>query len=498
MIPILSTTQVRAADAFTIENEPISSLNLMERASRAFVKKFNTLSSGGKEINIFCGTGNNGGDGLVIARVLAQQAHVVNVFVVGNLEKASPDFKANYERLGPLTVPVLIHSTEDIPIIKKQSIVIDGLFGSGLSRPVEGLFAKVIQKINASESEVFSIDIPSGLFGDKPNTDGSIIKSNHTITFQTPNLGFCLPENQEKVGEWHIVDIGLDREFIDKQETAYYFTEQKDIVIPFRNKFDHKGSAGRMLLVAGSKGKMGAAILSARAAIRAGCGLLFVHTPCCGLNVLQVSVPEAMVVEDEHTEVVSEVLPEDNIDVVVIGPGIGTGSLTSKALSDLILQAQAPMVLDADAINILSENSSLIEALPAESVLTPHPGEFKRLVGDWKNGFEKLDLLRNFCVKHQLNMVLKGAYSAVCNVKGEVYFNPSGNPGMATGGSGDVLTGIVGALIAQKISPGEALKTAVFLHGLSGDLAAEQKGHIGLIASDLIEFLPKALMKISK
>ncbi|MEQ9304875.1 MAG: NAD(P)H-hydrate dehydratase, partial [Marinoscillum sp.] len=451
MIPILNASQIREADAYTIEHEQISSVGLMERASRTFVSKFNTLVSGVKDVTIICGTGNNGGDGLVIARVLTQQAHRVSVFIVGSLDKATADFRINYDRLKSIVVPVQINDTKEIPDLQNTSIVIDGLFGSGLSRPVEGLFGSVIEAINQSPAVVFAIDMPSGLFADKPYTRGSVVRATHTISFQTPKLVFFLPGYQQYVGEWHVVDIQLNEDFIHNQVSEYYLLEKDDILMPTRNKFDHKGVSGRLLLVAGSKGKMGAAVLSARAAIRAGCGLLFVHTPCCGLNVLQVSVPEAMVIEDEHTEVVTEILPDDKIDVIAAGPGIGTGSLTQKALSALILKASKPLVLDADAINILAENNELIEALPTESVLTPHPGEFERLVGKWRDDFEKLELLKRFCVKYRLNVVLKGAYSAICNAEGKVYFNPTGNPGMATGGSGDVLTGIVGSLMAQKL-----------------------------------------------
>ncbi len=263
-----------------------------------------------------------------------------------------------------------------------------------------------------------------------------------------------------------------------------------------RSTFDHKGSAGRLLLIAGSKGKMGAATLSARAAMRSGCGLLYIHTPCCGLNILQVNVPEAMVIEDEHTEVITEVVPADNLDVLAMGPGIGTNSLTQKALADLILHTSEPMVLDADALNILALNPELLNALPPESILTPHPGEFARLVGAWRSDFEKLEKLRWLAKTYQVNVVLKGAYSAVCSSCGYLYFNSTGNPGMATAGSGDVLTGIVAALLAQGLAPFDALRAGVYLHGQAGDEAAIKVGEISLMASDLIEYLPIAFKKL--
>ncbi|MEQ8580150.1 MAG: NAD(P)H-hydrate dehydratase [Marinoscillum sp.] len=496
MIPILSAQQIRDADQYTIDHEPITSINLMERASRAFVRKFSTLVPGGGRVMVFCGTGNNGGDGLVIARVLIQQAHDVSVFFVGHLDKATEDFKVNFERLSVLSEISQIASEDQIPNIPENAVVIDGLFGSGLSRPVKGLYASVIERINQSGAAVYAIDISSGLYPDQPLTDGAVIQAACTISFQTPKLIFFLPEMRKYVGTWHVVDIGLDDAFIQGSDTNVFFTQPNDVVLPLRSTFDHKGSAGRLLLIAGSKGKMGAATLSARAALRSGCGLLYVHTPCCGLNILQVNVPEAMVIEDEHTEVITEVVPADNVDVLAMGPGIGTNSLTQKALADLILHAKEPMVLDADALNILAQNPELLSALPPESILTPHPGEFARLVGAWRSDFEKLEKLRWLATTYQLNVVLKGAYSAVCNSRGSIYFNPTGNPGMATAGSGDVLTGIVAALLAQGLAPFEALRSGVYLHGQAGDEAAIKVGEVSLMASDLIEHLPAAFKKL--
>ena len=468
----------------------------MERASRAFVRKFSTLVPGGSRIMIFCGTGNNGGDGLVIARVLIQQAHDVSIFVVGSVERATEDFKVNFERLSVLTGIHQVANEDQIPSIPDNAVVIDGLFGSGLSRPVSGLFANVIDQINKSGAEVYAIDISSGLYPDQPLGEGAVVEATHTISFQTPKLIFFLPEMRKYVGQWYVVDIGLDEPFIQSCEADAFFTQARDIVLPSRSTFDHKGSAGRLLLIAGSKGKMGAATLSARAAMRSGCGLLYIHTPCCGLNILQVNVPEAMVIEDEHTEVITEVVPADNVDVLAMGPGIGTNSLTQKALADLILHASEPMVLDADALNILALNPELLNALPPESILTPHPGEFARLVGAWRSDFEKLEKLRWLAKTYQLNVVLKGAYSAVCSSRGYLYFNPTGNPGMATAGSGDVLTGIVAALLAQGMAPFDALRAGVYLHGQAGDEAAINVGEISLMASDLIEYLPAAFKKL--
>lgn len=495
MIPVLSSAQMKEVDSYTIKNEPVASIDLMERASVAFVSKFNELEDSGKSIKVFSGTGNNGGDGLAIARMLCQAGRKVEVFTIGNLEKASDDFQMNKKRLEGKCGINHIDSEDKIPQLGLHEVVIDGLFGSGLTRPVEGLYGTLIQKINKSESTVFSIDMPSGLFADSYTDDGAIIEASHTISFQTPKLAFFQPTLGKYTGDWHVVDIGLDKAYIDKQEVDFYYTEKADIIVPKRYRFAHKGNAGRMLLVSGSRGKMGATSLCARAAMRTGCGLLYVHVPRCGTNILQMNVQEAIVLEDEHEEIITEVNPAGKIDAVGIGPGIGTNALTKSALENLIKKVDQSMVLDADAINILSENVSLIDLLPDGSILTPHPGEFKRLVGKWDNDFHKLEMLKSFCKKHQVNVVLKGAFSAVCNTKGEIFFNCSGNPGMATAGSGDVLTGMIAALLGQGFSQFDALRTGVYLQGLAGDLAAEKLGEISMIASDIIEHIPMAIRK---
>lgn len=498
MVPVLSAAQIRAADAYTIENEPIRSIDLMERASQAFVNKFSELTDQGMPVTIISGIGNNGGDGLAIARILLEAGRDVEIYVVGNFKKGSDDFSTNLKRLEKTHTINLIEESGQIPDWTANRIYIDGLFGSGLSRPVEGLYAAVVKALNASGGIIFSIDVPSGLFADSPTSGDAIIKARYTFSFQSPKLAFFHPQSAPYVGKWHVLDIGLNKPFMDGLGAKDFLTEQGEISLPNREVFDHKGTAGRMLLVAGSKGKMGAATLSAMAAMRSGCGLLFVHTPGCGLDVVQVNVPEAMVIVDAHMEVTTEVLPEEHIDAVVVGPGIGTGQLTQKALSQLVLRWSDPMVLDADAINIVSQNPGLLEALPPETILTPHPGEFTRLVGPWRDDFEKLEKLRDFCKRQQLNVVLKGAFSVVCNTSGEIFFNPTGNPGMATAGSGDVLTGVVGALLAQGLPPFEALRSAVYLHGLAGDLASPHVGEISLIASDIVKFLPSAFLDVKK
>ncbi|MBV6646714.1 MAG: NAD(P)H-hydrate dehydratase, partial [Cyclobacteriaceae bacterium] len=345
--------------------------------------------------------------------------------------------------------------------------------------------------------ELVSIDIASGLLTDGPWLSGNeaILQPSHTISFQLPKLAFFQPQLAPFVGQWHVVGIGLDSTFIGNCKTSYFLTEPRDIIqkVQMREKFMHKGDAGRLQLVVGSKGKMGAAVLATRAAIRAGVGLLTSQVPGCGVDILQISCPEAMVYTDDSKEYISSIQIGPGVTSVGIGPGLGTSKKTKGALSTFIQRWEGgPLVLDADALNILSEEPLLLSALPVGSILTPHPGEFQRLVGAWKDDQEKLEKLVGFCTKYQLNVVLKGAYSAVCDTKGQVFFNPTGNPGMATAGSGDVLLGLVSGLLVQGYLPDVALKLAVFLHGKAGDLAVQEKTTFGLIASDMIEAIPSA------
>jgi len=491
---ILSADQIRQADSFTITHEPIASIDLMERAAKAFCIQFTALyPSKNSPILLFCGTGNNGGDGLAIGRLLAQEDYHVKVFTIGKTETASADFLENFNRLPHSIVHAPITDHTDFPLLSDHEIIIDALFGSGLNRHIEGLASDLIHHINASGATIVSVDIASGLFADRHSQGTAIIQPDHTISFQLPKLAFLLPENEQYVGEWHVVDIGLSQAFLNEQTTTHNFLQKEDVTSlnPTRKKFGHKGDYGRLLLVAGSKGKMGAAIMAARAALRSGVGLLYVQTPEIGRDVLQVAAPEAMVVE-------TAIVDWQQMNAIAVGPGMGTDNETAEALHQLLKQWKKPVVLDADAINLLALHPNLLKDLPKESILTPHPGEFRRLAGEWTDDFQRLELLRSFCQKHQVNMVLKGAHSAICDSNGSIYFNSTGNPGMATGGSGDVLTGIIGALLAQGLSPAHALRLGVYVHGLAGDIGSQSVGALSLTASDIIDFLPMAFSQLTE
>ncbi|WP_258103930.1 NAD(P)H-hydrate dehydratase [Marinoscillum sp. MHG1-6] len=499
MIPILQTEQIRAADAYTIQNEPIPSIQLMERASHAFVDRFLKIVDRGRRMVIFCGVGNNGGDGLAIGRILSEQGWSVSIFIIGDVTKASQDFVINHERYPAQESMNFIQTVRHFPLLDNREIVIDALFGSGLSRPPKGLFEDLIHHINGAGARVISVDIASGLFADQPAGHEAIIRPWATISFQTPKLVFFQPDYQDYVGDWFIEDIGLHQGFINSQDTAFFYNQKSDFaaLLKPRKKFMHKGDAGRLLIVAGKYGSMGAALLCGRAAMRSGAGLLMMHVPKSGVRILQVGLPEAMVEADIHQNCISEVTTDFDFDVMGIGPGIGQGEITRKALEELLTRTKNPVVLDADALNIIGANPELLAKVPEGSILTPHPGEFRRLVGGWSDDFEKLKLLQEFCKIHHLHVVLKGANSAVCDAEGRTYFNPSGNPGMATAGSGDVLTGIISGLLAQNYEPFQALSLGVYLHGLAGDLAADTLGVNSLMASDLIEWLPEAIITLT-
>jgi len=493
MLKILNTSQIKELDDYTIKHEPIASIDLMERACHAFVSWFTRHVEVTKKVGVVCGTGNNGGDGLGIARLLAEWSYPVKVWIVRGMVPESPDFKLNLERLRGKVEILEIITESDRGLFEDIDVLIDAIFGSGLSRPAEGIYAQAIRCINNTKALRFSVDIPSGLMADKPSSD-EIVMAHETITFQLPKLSFLLPETSAFVGDWHVVDIGLSKEFIEKSNTNYFLLEKSDIKksMRSRSKFDHKGKFGHGLLISGSHGKLGASILSARGAMRSGVGLLTVHVPKCGYEIIQTSLPEAMVSVDESELIFSSVPETKNFNAIGIGPGIGQDKQTVKALTKLLETFGKPMVLDADALNILGANRELLHLIPNASILTPHPKEFERLVGTWKSDFERLEKQLEFSVKTKVVVLLKGAHTSITSPDGRVYFNNTGNPGMATGGSGDVLTGLVTGLLTQGYSAVEAATQGAWIHGLAGDQAANMLSEQALIASDIIDHIPAA------
>ncbi|MFN7013897.1 MAG: NAD(P)H-hydrate dehydratase, partial [Bacteroidia bacterium] len=424
------------------------------------------------------------------------------VYVIAEKGKGSPDFLENISRLEKLSLPIIyVQTLNQIKSFKSNDVIIDAMFGTGLNKPVEGFYAEVIQIINQSHKEVISIDIPSGLFCDTCDLTSlkNVVKATHTLTFQLPKFSFLFPETGKFVGLFHILDIGLDKEFIHAQDSIFYFITEEDIRLNFnfqRKKFSHKGTYGHALLIAGSFGKAGAAILAAKACLKSGVGLVSIHTARNNVYAIHSAFPEAMVSIDSNSEHISEIPALSNFDAIGIGPGIGLHEDTVKAFKNLIQTSEIPLVIDADAINILSENKTWLSFLPQGSILTPHPKEFERLVGKYNDSFERLQKARELSIKTNLVIVLKDAHTAIFSPSGNIYFNSTGNPGMATAGSGDVLTGVITSFLAQGYNSVEAALLGVYIHGMAGDIAAANCSLQALIAGDIIDGLSRAFKKI--
>ncbi len=503
---ILTAEQIRAADSYTITHEPIVSIDLMERAAEACTNWITDFFPTETAFVIVCGMGNNGGDGLAIARQLITMGYTVETHIIPFFSKASEDFSVNKRRLEetPKAVIKEIKEADDIAIdIRDENIVIiDAILGSGLSKPVEGKLAEVIQKVNSLNLPAIAIDIPSGLaMDDNTSFDKkNIIRASFTLTFETPKLSFLFADNAEFVGEFSILDIGIDKQLLAEQPSSNNWVTEDMVahMLKHRARFSHKGTFGHALLIAGGYGKIGAAVLCAKACLRTGTGLLTTHIPKCGYEIMQTSVPEAMVMVDDDEKEFSGIKDISNYNAIGIGPGIGTAEQTAKGLKILIQQASVNMVLDADALNILSENKTWLPFLKPGTIITPHPGEFARLVGKSDSAFEAYTKQREFAIKYRIYVILKGAFTAIATPQGEVYFNSTGNPGMATGGSGDTLTGIILGLLAQGYSPKEASIFGVYLHGLAGDIAAEEWGENALIAEDITNNLGKAFQYLGE
>lgn len=498
---ILSATQIREWDRFTIEHEPISSIQLMERAAGRCAEWILAHFSPALPIQIFCGKGNNGGDGLAIARLLYRQKRQVQVYVLESGKEGSADFQANLERLRAEGIETLsfLDANSGMPSLSGKDLIVDALFGSGLNKPLEGLAAELVTHINAIGATVISIDLPSGLFTDRSSRNCPVVKASFTLTFQVYKLALLVQENAPFIGTVEVLDIGLHPDF-RPSESGEKEMIRKATLQPFyrpRNRFAHKGTFGHALLAAGSYGKMGAAVLAARACLRSGPGLLTLFIPRCGYSIAQVSVPEAMALTGEAENHLSG-LPEDidRFTAIGIGPGIGTAEDTQKLLSFIVRRFPRPLVIDADALNCFSLRKDLMNGLPAGSLLTPHPKEFDRLFGEHASDFDRIQTALERAAALRVVIVLKGHHTLIATPEGKGWFNNTGNPGMAKGGSGDALTGILTALLSQGYSSVEAALMGVYLHGLAGDLAAKEISLESLTPSDLIRFLSPAFRQL--
>lgn len=500
---IFNAGQIRAWDRFTIENEPIASLDLMERAATRCVEWLEKNRYAGKQFFVFCGKGNNGGDGLAIARMLKEKNHDVKVFIAESENKSTDDFQTNCERLQKISGAELyfIKTEQDFPPLPSNAIIIDALFGSGLARPLEGMIKQLAGYLNASGCEVIAIDMPSGMFVDKSSNGNTIVKAKHTLSFQCYKPAFLVAENAPYIGTVHLLDIGLKKEFLFETDAKWELVDEELIRALYRPRdpFAHKGKFGHALLIAGGYGKMGAAILAARACLRSGVGLLTCHIPKSGYEIMQRAVPEAMVVTDFNSSFITKI-DEDvsKYNAMGIGPGIGTAAETRTAMRDLISVYPKPMVIDADGLNCLAIEKNLLKRIPPGSILTPHPKEFERLFGQSENDFARIEKALEQAKNISCVIVLKGHHTLTATPEGKAFFNGTGNAGMAKGGSGDVLTGILTALMAQGYPAAQAAVFGVYLHGLAGDLAARKLSQEAMTAGDIVEQLGEAFQSIKK
>lgn len=502
---IFTAAQIHELDKYTIENEPIESIDLMERAAkaltRAIMDEYNSLMP----VIVFAGPGNNGGDALAVARMLAENNYTVTVYLFNVNGKLSNDCAVNKVRLmDNRRVKNFIEVRQEFepPVLEEGMLIIDGIFGSGLNKPLAGGFASLVKYINSSAATVVSIDVPSGLMTEDNtyNVRANIIHADLTLTLQHVKLAFLFKENQPYIGRLKVLDIRLSKEGIQKLDANYTMLEENDVrqMIQPRSAFAHKGDMGHALLIAGSYGMGGAAVLAAKACLRAGCGKLTVHSPKKNNMVLQISVPEAIIQLDREETTFSEPIDTEEYHVVGIGPGLGTSEQTAIAMISQIRRSQCPIVADADALNMLGTHRSWMQQLPKGMILTPHPKELDRMEGNCADSYERLVKASNLAERIQGYVILKGHYSALCMPDGHVIFNSTGNAGMATAGSGDVLTGIITGLLARGYKQAEACLLGMYLHGLAGDIAAKELGEESLIASDLTQYLPKAFKRLNE
>lgn len=499
MLPLLTAEQIRQADAHTIANEPVSSVDLMERASKAFVGWFvNHFPDKTQGIAVYCGTGNNGGDGLAIARILFDHGYTnLNVKIARYSEKTTIDFDINLDRLKKASINIAeLLSGADFSD-EPAAVIIDALLGSGLNKPLKGDYEKLAKFINAHSATVVAVDIPTGFFADgEIPLDATVIKADVVITFQQPKINFLLPESAPHIDCWRVVNIGLDEKFISSLNSPYQFIEEKDAkaIIKPRKHFSNKGTYGHALIIAGEPQTMGAALLSASACLFAGAGLTTACIPQSGLFALNSSHPEIMAVIREENK--SPEIKWDKYNAVGIGPGLGKKDDALKLLTGAIEYLKKPIVVDADGLNLLAENQSLLEKLPAGSVLTPHMKEFDRLFGEHANWWQRIQTARVKAAELNINIVLKNDYTLIITPGGKVYFNSTSNPAMATGGMGDVLTGIITSLLAQKYPPEDACVLGVYIHGKAGDeLALPNRANV-VLPTQVTSRLPATMAKL--
>jgi len=495
---LFSASQIREWDAYTMREEGISSIDLMERAANACADCLSSLLPADMPFHVFAGMGNNGGDGLAIARVMRQKGYIAHVYILSTHEKGSMDFEINLDRLRACNIPVThIRNSNDFPLLPPSSHIVDALFGTGLTRPLSGLAAALVDHINRSNGIVYSIDIPSGMYADQPPGNNIIIRSKHTLSFQIMKRAFIFSDCMEYAGSIHVLDIGLSKIFEESEPCDYVLTDKRFVrkKIRERSDFAHKGNFGHAALIAGSYGMMGAALLAVQACLRSGAGKLTCYVPAKGYAIMQTTHPEAMcqVSGDEH---IINIHGLDVFDAVGIGPGLGRFLEDKGLMGQLAGQNLSRLIIDADAINILASSREFWQKLPPYCILTPHPGEFDCIAGMKGNDWERLEKAIALSAQNNWHILLKGKYSRLVCPDGKVFINPTGNPGMAKGGSGDVLTGLLTGLAAQGYTAADCMIVGAYLHGLAGDIAASMFTREGMTAADLANAIPDAWMQL--
>ncbi len=491
---IFTTEQIRRIDQYTIDNEPVASVGLMERAADRILQQFKKDWSMKREILILAGPGNNGGDGLALGRMLLQIGYEAEIILL-HTGKISPDCRQNKERLQEYFPDYFTEQINSFapPKISCNTIIVDALFGTGLTKPAENMFAAVINWINRTGNTVVSIDIPSGLTGEGCVSETDVVvNADVTYTLQFPKISFFFAENEKYTGQWKVIDIQLHPKAIADTETSRIMPDKSYVqaMLKTRSRFSHKGTFGHVLIWAGKKGMAGAAVLTAKAALRSGAGLVSVHSVEENRIILQTSVSEAIFMNE---------LPELTLyDSFALGPGLGTGNQTAEMLFEMLKNMQKPCVLDADALNIISQHKNYLEFVPENSILTPHPKEFDRMFGTSSNSQERMDITLKAAQEYKVVIVLKSANTFIATPDGKTFINTTGNPGMAVGGMGDVLTGIIAGLMAQGYTSEESAIAGVYLHGLAGDLALGGQSAESLLPSDLIQHMGISFNQIRK
>ncbi len=501
---IFTSAQIHELDKYTIEHEPVASIDLMERAAKALTMAIMQEWDASVPVVVFAGPGNNGGDALAVGRLLVEQGYQVDAYLFNIKNSLSAECAANrqlFQDCGKKKSFTEVNVQFDPPALPAGTLVVDGLFGSGINKPLSGGFASLVRYINQCECQVVSIDLPSGLMAEDNsyNVRQNIIRADLTLTLQTTKLSFLFADCQEFIGRLKVLDIRLSQEYIAQTDTRYSVIEEGQVrpLLRPRGDFAHKGSMGNALLIAGSYGMSGAAVLAARACLRSGVGKATVHTPRRNYDIMQISVPEAVLQMDHEEGCFSETVDTEDFDALGIGPGLGTSETTAIALISQLRRTQCPIVADADALNIIANHRAWTQQLPKGIILTPHPKEFDRFSGMQCVGdYERLMRASELAEHLGAYIILKGHYSALCLPDNHVVFNSTGNSGMATAGSGDVLTGIITALLARGYDQSSACVLGMYIHGLAGDLAAKEVGKESLVASDIVRFLPKAFMKL--